>query len=70
MDKRCQPKKGGDLSLPNIKYYSISFEMAKLDRHWDGTNSESDWILIEQELTSFKPTEALAQTTKRKKIIR
>ena len=42
--------------------------MAKLARHWHGTNCESDWILIEQELPStFKPIEVLAQTPKKEK---
>lgn len=42
--------------------------MAKLARHWHGINSELDWILIEQELTSsFKPIEALAQTLNKEK---
>lgn len=31
-----------------IKYYSIYFEKANLARHWDGANSEMDWILTEQ----------------------
>ena len=35
MDELFQPKKRGSLSLPNINYYNISFEMAKLPRHWD-----------------------------------
>lgn len=70
MDKLCQPKKGGGPSLPNIKYYSISSEMAKLARDWDGTDSEVDWILIEWQLTSpFKPIEVLAQISKKESII-
>lgn len=40
--------------------------MAKLARHCDGTYSESDWIWIEEELTSpLKHIEALAQTYKK-----
>lgn len=59
MDKLGQPKKGGGLSLPSIQYYSISFEMAKLAKHWEGIN-DLDWILVERELTSpFTPLETL-----------
>lgn len=65
MDKLCQPKNRGGLSLPNIKYYSISFEMSKLVKHWKGLNTDLDWVLIEQELTSpFKPIEAQVTTNK------
>ena len=67
MDKLCQPKNRGGLSLPNIKYCSISFEMSKLVKHWKGINTDLDWVLIEQELTSpFKPIEAPAQVTTNK----
>lgn len=64
MDELCQPMRG-ELSIPNIKYYRISFEMTKLVRFWVGTNIDLDGILIEQELTSpLKPIEVLAQTLK------
>lgn len=67
LDKLYQPKKTGGLSLPNISYYSDSFEMAKIARHWNGMNTDLDWILIEQELTfPFKPTETLSQIIKQK----
>lgn len=67
LDKLYQPKEDGGLSLPNISYYSNSFEMAKLAKHWSGTNMDLDWILIEQELTfPFKPRETLSQTIKQK----
>lgn len=67
-DKLCQPTKRGGLSLPNIKYYSIYFEISNLARHWGEMNADLDWILNEQELTSpFKPMEALAQTIKNEK---
>lgn len=46
--------------MPNIKYYSVAFEMSKL--------TDLDWVLIERDLTSpFKPMEALAQTVKNEK---
>lgn len=65
LDKLYQPKKDGGLSLPNISYYSYSFEMAKLAKHWNGKNADLDWILIEQELTfPCNPTENLSQTIK------
>lgn len=53
--------------MANIKNYSISFEMSKLVKHWKGLNSDLDWVLIEQELTSpFKPIEALVQVAPNK----
>ena len=67
IDKLYQPKREGGLSLPNILFYSISFEMAKLAKYWTGIHSDLDWILIEQELTSpFRPTETLVQMIKQK----
>ena len=65
LDKLCESKKRGGLSLPNIKYYNVAFEMSKLTGHWDEAGADQDWVLIERELTSpFKPIEVLAQTVK------
>lgn len=47
--KLYQPKMKGGL-LANIKYYSISSEMSKLTKHWGGTNTDLEWVLIEWEL--------------------
>lgn len=67
LDKLYQPKKDGGLSLPNISYYSNSFEVTKVAKHWNEKNTDLDWILIEQELTlPFTPTEVLSQTVKEK----
>lgn len=68
MDKLCESKKRGGLSLLNIKYYSVAFEMSKLTGHWDEAGADLDWVLIERELTSpFKPIEVPAQTVKNEK---
>lgn len=65
LDKLCESKKRGGLSLPNIKYYGVAFEMSKLTRHWDEAGAYLDWVLMERELTfPFKPIEVLAQTVK------
>lgn len=61
INRLSQPQKEGGLALPNIEYYSISFEMARLGKHWAGKNN-IDWILIEKELASpFTPIDILLQ---------
>lgn len=68
LDQLCESRKRGGLSLPNIKYYSVSFEMSRLKEHWNKAEADLDWVLIEQELTfPFKPREALTQTNKNEK---
>lgn len=61
INRLCQPKKEGGLALPNVEYYSISFEMSSLVKHWVG-EINLDWILIERELASpFSPIDILSQ---------
>ena len=52
----------GGLALPKVELYNISFEVAKLARHWDNYDSHLGFTQIERSITAlFKPTEALSQ---------
>lgn len=37
LSKLCFPKEKGGLGLPDLRLYSISFEMAKLAKYWKPT---------------------------------
>ena len=48
------------MALPNVRLYNLSFEMSRLARHWERTDTELSWIKIEQELVSpYKPLDVL-----------
>lgn len=69
LNKLCEPKKKGSLSLPNMKYFCVVFEMSKLTEHWNRADADLDWVLMEWELTfPFKLREAPAQTITMSKI--
>jgi len=62
MTKLTSPRDKGGLGLPDVRMYNIAFEMAKLAKHWGETDSELDWIKIEQKLASpFHPISILSQ---------
>lgn len=62
MNKLFTPKSKGGLSLPNVRLYNLSFELAKIAKHWSGTVSDLGWVTIEQALaTPFHPIQVLAQ---------
>lgn len=62
LSKLCTPKEKGGLGLPDPRLYAISFEMAKLSKHWKPTDNSLDWIDIENEMCSpFSVKEILSQ---------
>ena len=63
LSKMWTPRDKGGLGLPDMRTYNISFEMAKLSKHWCGLDSELDWVMMERDLASpFSPIDALSQT--------
>ncbi len=64
MSKLISPRDKGGLGLPDVRMYNFSFEMAKLAKHWSETDSELDWIKIEQKLASqFHPISILSKNS-------
>ncbi len=64
MSKLISPRDKGGLGIPDVRMYNFSFEMAKLAKHWKETDSELDWIKIEQKLSSpFHPISILSQSS-------
>lgn len=62
LSKLCAPTEKGGLGLPDPRLYVISFEMAKLARHWKLTENRLDCIDIENELCfPFSAKERLSQ---------
>ncbi len=60
--KMYSHRKRGGLVLPNVETYKLSFELAKLARHWAGYDSGLGWVQIEKSLTApFTPIQALSQ---------
>ncbi len=49
-NKLCAPRDKGRLGLPDPRLYQISFEMAKLAKHWNN-NAQLDWVTIEKTLS-------------------
>lgn len=65
LNKMWMPRYKGGLGLPDMRYYSISFEMAKLSKHWCGLDSDSDldWVMMERDICSPScPIDVLSQT--------
>ena len=59
--KMCSPKEKGGLGLPDPRLYYVSFEFAKLAKHWNNDN-HLDWVIIEKTLSSpFNVIDKLAQ---------
>lgn len=61
LSKMCAPRDRGGLALPDPRLYYISFEMAKLAKHYK-TDEQLEWITIESKLSSpFTPIDRLSQ---------
>ncbi len=61
-NKLCAPRDKGGLGLPDPRLYQISFEMAKLAKHWNNNNAQLDWVTIEKTLSwPYSPIEHLSQ---------
>lgn len=65
--KMCAPKEKGGLGLPDVRLYSLAFEMSKIGHHWRGTGAELVWVDMETNLASpFHPMHVLSQCLKNK----
>uniref|UniRef100_A0A9J8CLD1 Reverse transcriptase domain-containing protein n=1 Tax=Cyprinus carpio carpio TaxID=630221 RepID=A0A9J8CLD1_CYPCA len=61
LNKLCASRDKGGLGLPDPRLYQISFEMAKLAKHWNN-NTQLDWVTIEKTLSwPYSPIEHLSQ---------
>ena len=61
LSKVCSPRDKGGLGLPDPRLYYISFEMAKITRHWNKDNT-LEWVAIENKLAlPFSPIGRLSQ---------
>lgn len=59
VNKLYAPRDKGGLALPNVELYNISFEVAKLARHWGNYDSHLRWT--QRSITApFKHIEALS----------
>ena len=59
----CSPRDKGGLGFPDPRLYYVSFEMAKLVKHWNKDN-QLDWVIIENKLSSpFTPIDRLSQSS-------
>ena len=59
--KVCSLRDKGGLGLPDPRLYYISFEMAKITRHWNKDNT-FEWVAIENKLAlPFSPIGRLSQ---------
>ena len=56
MKKMWSPRDTVGMALPNVRLYNLAFEMSRLTKHWEGTDTELSWIKIEQELVSTYKT--------------
>ncbi len=62
--KMWPPRDKGGLGLPDPRLYYVSFEMAKLAKHWSKDN-QLDWVIIENKLSSpFTPIDRLSQSSR------
>ena len=62
MSKMCSPKDRGGLGLPSLRLYHVSFDIAKLAKHWVKDNN-LDWVSIESEMCSpFTTIDRLSQS--------
>ena len=61
----CQmyaPKDKGGLGLPDVRLYSLSFEMAKIANHCRGSVSGLEWATIEKTIAApFHPVNVISQ---------
>lgn len=65
--KMCAPKEKGGLGLPDVRLYSLSFEMAKIIHHWRGMGFGLVWANIEKNLAApFQPIHILSQCLRSK----
>ena len=63
LSKMCSPRDRGGLGLPDPRLYYVSFEMAKLAKHWNKDN-QLEWTTIENKLSSpFTPIDRLSQSS-------
>ena len=61
LSKMCSPRDKGGLGLPDPRLYCISFEMAKITRHWNKDNT-LEWVAIENKMAlPFSPIDRLSQ---------
>ena len=58
--KVCSLRDKGGLGLPDPRLYYISFEMAKITRHWNKDNT-LEWVAIEYKMAlPFSPIDTLS----------
>lgn len=61
LNKLCASRDKGGLGLPDPRLYQVSYEMAKLAKHWNN-NTHLVWVTIEKTLSwPYSPIEHLSQ---------
>lgn len=50
LKKLFASRETGGLALPNVELYNVAFEMNKLVKHWEASNSNLKWVEMEEAL--------------------